>query len=107
MNINRSFQSYAIVLGMVFSAFIIDGSVISTGFVISEAEARVGRPATPRSVAGVSRRSTKRSIRRTNNYIATLPRGCTTVVIDGTSLHQCGSSYYQKSNTQYVIVNVQ
>jgi len=29
------------------------------------------------------------------------------VVIEGTTLHQCGSTYYQASGTQYVVVNVQ
>jgi len=106
MNISRIFQSYVIILGIMFSAFIIDGSV-HTGFVISDAEARLGRPATPRSVAGVSRRTTRRAIRRTNHYVATLPRGCTTVMINDTRLHKCGSSYYQKHNTRFVIVNVQ
>ena len=34
------------------------------GTVISQAEAIVGRPATPRSAAGVARRSTRRAVRR-------------------------------------------
>jgi hypothetical protein len=32
--------------------------------IVSQAEARVGRPATPASVAGVARRTTRRVIRR-------------------------------------------
>ena len=76
------------------------------GFFISDAEARVGRPATPVSVAGVARRTTRRTIRRTSVYVATLPRGCSTVVIEGTTIHQCGSTYYQPYNNQYVVVNV-
>ncbi len=75
-------------------------------FFISEAHARPGRPMTPTSVAGVARRTTRRTIRRTNRYVATLPRSCTTVTIDGTRLHHCGTSYYQSYNKQYVIVNV-
>ena len=76
------------------------------GFLIKAAEARVGRPLTPVSYAGVARRTTRRRIVRTSVYIAALPRGCTTVVIEGATLHQCGSTYYQPSGGQYVVVNV-
>ena len=69
-------------------------------------EARVGRPMTPVSVAGVARRSTRRAIRRSTIYRATLPSGCSTVVIEGTTLHQCGGTYYQPYNNQYVVVYV-
>lgn len=79
---------------------------LNSGFIISESHAVLGRPATPASVAGVARRTTRRTIRRTTVYVATLPRGCTTVVIDSTTLHHCGSTYYQPYNNQYVIVNV-
>ena len=72
----------------------------------TEAEARIGRPLTPVSVAGVARRTTRRTIRRTSAYVAALPGGCSTVVIEGTTLHQCGGTYYQPYGTQYVIVNV-
>ena len=76
------------------------------GFLIKAAEARVGRPLTPVSYAGVARRTTRRRIVRTSVYIAALPRGCTTVVIEGATLHQCGATYYQPSGGQYVVVNV-
>jgi hypothetical protein len=39
-------------------------------------------------------------------YVATLPPACTTIVIEGTELYQCGGVYYQASGTQYVQVNV-
>jgi hypothetical protein len=61
---------------------------------------------TPGSVAGVARRTTRRTIRRTSVYVAALPTGCTTVVIEGTTLHQCGATYYQSDNNQYVVVEV-
>ena len=76
------------------------------GGAVNEAEARIGRPATPGSVAGVARRTTRRTIRRSTIYRATLPRGCTTVVIEGATLHQCGGTYYQPYNNQYVVVYV-
>ena len=79
---------------------------IPSGKPVGDAEARLGRPATPASVAGVARRTTRRTIRRSTIYRASLPRGCTTVVIEGTTLHQCGSTYYQPYNNQYVVVYV-
>jgi len=89
-----------------FTVALVSSSLVFDVQLVSEAEARIGRPMTPNSVAGVSRRATRRTIRRTNRYVATLPRGCTTVIIDGTTLHHCGTTYYQSSGTQYVIVNV-
>ena len=83
-----------------------DGLFNSRILLKTEAEARVGRPLTPASVAGVARRTTRRTIRRTAVYVAALPAGCTTVVIEGTTLHQCGGMYYQPSGNQYVVVNV-
>lgn len=73
---------------------------------VKDAEARVGRPLTPVSVAGVARRTTRRMVYRTSVYVATLPASCTVVVVDGASLHLCGSTYYQASGNQYVVVNV-
>jgi len=71
-----------------------------------EAEARIGRPLTPISVAGVARRTTRRTIRRTTVYVATLPGGCSTVVIEGATLYQCDGTYYQASGSQFVVVNI-
>jgi hypothetical protein len=72
----------------------------------SPAAAIVGRPITPVSYAGVARRTTRRVIRRTTIYVATLPPACTVVVVEGTSLHFCGGTYYQPYGTQYVVVKV-
>ena len=76
------------------------------GWGVGEAQAIIGRPLTPGSVAGVARRTTRRRIRRSTIYLATLPRGCNTVVVNGTSLWLCGSTYYQAYNNQYVVVYV-
>jgi hypothetical protein len=92
--------------GLLAAGAIADG-LLSSGVVIPKAEAIVGRPLTPVSVAGVARRTTRRTIYATSVYAATLPVGCTTVVIEGTSLYQCGVTYYQPYGTQYVVVNVQ
>lgn len=76
------------------------------GIFTKEAQARIGRPLTPVSVAGVARRTTRRTIRRTAVYVAALPRGCQTVIVEGVTIHQCGGTYYQSSGNQYVVVNV-
>ena len=75
----------------------------STDTFISSAEARVGRPATPASVAGVARRTTRRTIRR-GAYIAAIPAGCAYGSYYGYNLYYCGGTYYQKSGSGYVIV---
>lgn len=82
------------------------GGLVGTVSLVKEAQAVVGRPLTPVSVAGVARRTTRRTIYRTTVYVATLPPSCTVIVIEGTTLHQCGGTYYQASGTQYVVVNV-
>jgi hypothetical protein len=74
---------------------------------VNKAEARIGRPLTPVSYAGVARRTRRRTFRRTAVYAAMLPTGCTNVTINGSLLHQCGGTYYQPYNNQYVIVQVQ
>lgn len=92
-------------VGLMAAALALDG-VLPTSFAIPEAQAVIGRPMTPGSVAGVARRTTRRVIRRSTIYAATLPRGCTTVIIEGTSLHSCGGTYYQPYNGKYVVVYV-
>ena len=97
---------WVIAIGFLVTAGLIVDVWSPVNLVSSEVEARVGRPATPGSVAGVARRTTRRTIRRSTIYIASLPRSCTTVVIEGQSCYQCGSTYYQSHGTQYVQVYV-
>lgn len=99
-------RTIAIVIMFLAAGLLTDG-VFNDGVLINEAEARVGRPLTPGSVAGVARRTTRRRIRRTAVYVATLPRGCTTVVIEGVSCNQCGSTYYQADGNQYVEIIIE
>ena len=82
------------------------GGVFENMSLVGEAQAIVGRPLTPVSYAGVARRTTRRMIYRTSVYVAVLPPACTVVVVEGTSLHMCGGTYYQPYGTQYVVVNV-
>jgi hypothetical protein len=88
-------------------AALVADTALDGRFVVREADARIGRPATPLSYAGVARRTTRRAIYATSVYAATLPSGCRTVVIEGTSLYQCGGTYYQSSGNRYVVVQVQ
>ena len=94
-----------IVCSLLIAGTAVDG-LFTGSIIISEAEAVVGRPLTPASAAGVARRTTRRTIRRTSVYVAALPTGCTTVVVEGTTLQQCGGTYYQADNNQYVVVEV-
>lgn len=95
----------AITCGLLIAGAAIDG-FFNSGIVVQKTVAIIGRPATPISGAGVARRTTRRVIRRSTIYAATLPVGCSTVVIEGTSLYQCGATYYQPYGNQYVVVYV-
>ena len=63
----------------------------------------INQPGAAGNVGGVARRR----IIATSVYVATLPAACTTVVIEGTSLYECGGTYYQHSGNQYEVVNVE
>ena len=84
----------------------VDG-LFEAGIIVKDVEAIVGRPATPVSVAGVARRTTRRVVRRTAVYVSVLPAGCSAVVVNGINLHQCGATYYQPQGTQYVVVVIE
>jgi hypothetical protein len=91
------------------AGFVVDDTLaprLLAGLVTHDAQARLGRPASPTSVAGVARRTTRRRIRRSTIFVATLPRSCTQVNIEGTVLMHCGGTYYQASGSQYVVVYV-
>jgi hypothetical protein len=80
---------------------------IGIGLKIDSAEARVGRPATPASVAGVARRTTRRTVVRTTPYVApaavvapaaaaaavatgaVAATRCTTVWVNGVKVRRC------------------
>jgi hypothetical protein len=63
----------------------------------------VNQPGAAGNVGGVARRR----IIATSTVVATLPPGCTTVVIEGTTLQQCGGTYYQPSGSNYMVVKVE
>jgi len=89
-----------------FAVQLLADGVFNGGIYTKEAHAIIGRPLTPLSYAGVARRTTRRVIRRTAIYRATLPVGCTTVVMEGMTLHQCGTTYYQPYGNQFVVVQI-
>jgi hypothetical protein len=84
-----------------------DITLHTQGF-INDAQARVARiqpvPNYRPVPAAAAVRTTRRVIRRTNVYVATLPLSCVTVVIEGATLHQCGATYYRPYGGQYVVV---
>jgi hypothetical protein len=97
-----------IVLSVLFFVFI--GLVISLpesadfgSLFVEDAEARVGRPLTPVSYAGVARRTSRRTTRRVATRqaavygarVAVLPVGYTTVIVVGVTYYVSGGTYYQ------------
>ena len=92
----------------VFMFAIVSDITLHSQVIMKDAQARgtriqpYPRPA-PRAAAA---RTTRRVIRRTNVYVATLPRGCVTVVIEGAALHHCGATYYRPYGSRYVVVTV-
>ena len=83
----------------------IDSITPFAGFV-GEAHAVVGRPATPGSVAGVARRTTRRVIRRSTIYVNTLPAACARVTVNSATVWSCGGTYYQPYGGRYVVVYI-
>jgi hypothetical protein len=76
---------------------------------LNTAEAVVGRPASPTSVAGVKRRTRRRTARRVSagTRVTVLPSGCTTIVKQGVTYHYCGGVYYRpyyEGNTVVYVV---
>lgn len=104
-------KSYLWAASFLAAVLVVDGwtggaPFVQTGLLVSDAQARVGRPATPRSVAGVARRTTRRVVRRSTVYVAALPGGCATVSINGMAMWRCGGTYYQSYSGRYVVVYV-
>ena len=107
----RTLRIFAVAFGVFTIGLVVDeGSVpwLPGGLTVEEAHARPGRPATPTSAAGVARRTTRRRVRRSTIYVASLPKKtCSQVNIEGTVLYDCGGTYYQSHGTQYVVVYVE
>lgn len=102
---NKMSQAILLATLALFSVLAVEVA-LDAGLVVPQAQAVIGRPLTPMSYAGVARRTSRRMIYATSVYAATLPAGCRTVIIEGTSLYQCGGTYYQTSGSRYVVVTV-
>lgn len=103
---NKMSQAILLATLALFSVLAVEVA-LDAGLVVPKAQAVIGRPLTPMSYAGVARRTSRRMIYATSVYAATLPAGCRTVIIEGTSLQQCGGTYYQTSGSRYVVVRVE
>ena len=101
-----------------FFAFLIIGLILDFPLLetpvkvsVKEAQARIGRPATPASVAGVHRRTRRRTRRRwaIGTQMYTLPVGYTTAIVAGTTYYVAEGEYFKKyyegSNVVYVVVD--
>lgn len=94
-----------IVIALLFSGLV--DTVTPFAPFIGDAQARVGHPLTPGSVAGVARRTTRRTIRRSTVYVTRLPAACLKTSVNGTVIWHCGSTYYQAHSGRYVVVHIQ
>ena len=102
----RMLRTIAFVCALLTVGTVVD-SFFEADIIAKDAKAIVGRPATPVSVAGVARRTTRRVVTRTAVYVSVLPAGCSACVVNGMHLQQCGATYYQPQGNQYVVVKVQ
>ena len=100
--VGTSLVAFALVLIGDFTDDLHDWNV--GGWIVSEAEARRGRPATPMSYAGVARRSTRRVVRRTSYGVNSIPPSCVYGTYYGGRYYKCGSVYYEKSGSVYIQV---
>lgn len=103
---------------MAFFTFLIMGLILDFPFIdmpikvpVKEAQAVIGRPATPGSAAGVSRRTRRRTRHRwaIGTRMYTLPAGYTTTVVTGTTYYVVDGEYlkraYEGNQVVYVVVD--
>jgi hypothetical protein len=105
----RTIRKLALAIGILAPLVVADqwsGGQFTSGALFSEAQARVGRPLTPGSVAGVARRTTRRTLRRSAIYVGTLPSGCVRTTVSGYAVWRCGGTYYQSSGGRYAVVYI-
>lgn len=60
----------------------------------------------PGAIGNVGRAPGRRVV-ATSTYVNALPGPCSTVTVAGTTLQQCGATYYQRSGSRYVVVKVE
>lgn len=100
---NRAVFGFRLI--MAFFAFLIIGLILDfplfetpIKFSVKEAQAVIGRPATPGSVGGVRRRTRRRTRRRwaIGTRMYTLPAGYTTTKVTGTTYYVIDGEYFKK-----------
>ena len=100
---NRAVFGFRLI--MTFFAFLIIGLILDfplfetpIKFSVKEAQAVIGRPATPGSVGGVRRRTRRRTRRRwaIGTRMYTLPAGYTTTKVTGTTYYVVDGEYFKK-----------
>lgn len=96
----------AMSLGLIVAGSDVLPQAVEAFIAPGQAEALVGRPLTPLSVAGVARRTTRRVIRRGAYYYATLPPACVRTYVHGYDVYSCGGAYYQYWRGRYVVVTI-
>ncbi|TPN81890.1 hypothetical protein FJ987_09100 [Mesorhizobium sp. CU2] len=111
----KKYSSAAALLALAITAVEIVGTAVPALSLVSTAEARVGAPWTPRSAAGVARRTTAagvvrrntwRVLRHTSVWVATLPAGCVRTKVRGFDVWRCGGTYYRLYQGRYIVVVV-
>lgn len=110
MNSKRAVRKYLSAAAVIVATLAVDlstgGVLLHRMDIVTDAQARVGRPATPGSVAGVARRTTRRVVRRSTIYVAALPSGCVVTTVNGLRMWRCGGTYYQSYSGRYVVVYI-
>jgi hypothetical protein len=110
----KKYRSAAALLAIALTAVEIVGTAVPALSLVSTAEARIGAPWTPRSAAGVARRTTAagvvrrnttwRVLRHTSAWVATLPAGCVATKVNGFDVWRCGGTYYRAYQGRYIVV---
>lgn len=98
---------YVVAVTVLFTGFF--GVPYLGEFTVKNAEAVVGRPVTPGSVAGVARRTTRRVHRRHVPHATTvvvLPSHCEEIVKHGTTYFYCDDVWYEPSYEGDTIVYI-
>ena len=105
--------SYPVIILVAFLFIFVDVPSIDIPLLkdVKDAEAIVGRPATPGSVGGARRRTTRRAVRRhiaIGTRVTVVPVGYATVVVHGVTYHHHEGVYYQPhyegTTVVYVVV---
>lgn len=103
----KKFRSAAALFALALTVVEIVGTAVPALSLVGTAEARIGMPWTPRSAAGVARRTaTWRVLRHTTVWVATLPAGCVRTKVNGFDVWRCGGTYYRLYQGRYIVVVV-